>query len=79
MRTPLFSLLLKGGTIVMGYGGSCGGCGFAGGFALLVVLFILLIIIGCTASAKLSEKTPLGVFSLCEEHNFRLIRVTISF
>ncbi|PGY25053.1 YjcZ family sporulation protein, partial [Bacillus thuringiensis] len=27
----------------MGYGGSCGeGCGFAGGFALLVVLFILL-------------------------------------
>ena len=63
----------------MGYGGSCGGCGFAGGFALLVVLFILLIIIGCIASAKLSEKTPLGVFSLCEEHNFRLIRVTISF
>ncbi|MCU5431405.1 YjcZ family sporulation protein [Bacillus cereus group sp. MYBK163-2] len=29
----------------MGYGGSCG---FAGGFALLVVLFILLIIIGCS-------------------------------
>ncbi|MED2991482.1 YjcZ family sporulation protein, partial [Bacillus thuringiensis] len=26
----------------MGFGGSCGGCGFAGGFALLVVLFILL-------------------------------------
>ncbi|MEC2721578.1 YjcZ family sporulation protein, partial [Bacillus cereus] len=25
----------------MGFGGSCGGCGFAGGFALLVVLFIL--------------------------------------
>ncbi|MEC3533148.1 YjcZ family sporulation protein, partial [Bacillus thuringiensis] len=24
----------------MGFGGSCGGCGFAGGFALLVVLFI---------------------------------------
>ncbi|TKH50709.1 sporulation protein YjcZ, partial [Bacillus cereus] len=22
----------------MGFGGSCGGCGFAGGFALLVVL-----------------------------------------
>ncbi|HDR7258823.1 YjcZ family sporulation protein [Bacillus paranthracis] len=32
----------------MGYGGSCGGYGFAGGFALLVVLFILLIIIGYT-------------------------------
>ncbi len=49
MRTPLFSLLIKGGSIVMGYGGSCGeGCGFTGGFALLVVLFILLIIIGCT-------------------------------
>ncbi|HHT7143184.1 TPA: YjcZ family sporulation protein [Bacillus cereus] len=28
----------------MGYGDSCGGCGFA----LLVVLFILLINIGCT-------------------------------
>ena len=30
-----------------GYGGSCGGsrCGF-GGFALIVVLFILLIIVG---------------------------------
>lgn len=40
-----FPLLLKGGT-VMGFGGSCGGCGFAGGFALLVVLFILLIIVG---------------------------------
>ncbi|WP_346818130.1 YjcZ family sporulation protein [Bacillus paramobilis] len=26
----------------MGFGGSCGGgCGFAGGFSLLVVLFIL--------------------------------------
>jgi len=46
---PSFNLLSKGGTIVMGYGGSCGeGCGFAGGFALLVVLFILLIIIGCS-------------------------------
>ncbi|KAB2394904.1 MULTISPECIES: YjcZ family sporulation protein [Bacillus cereus group] len=32
----------------MGYDGSYGGCGFAGGFALLVVLFILLIIIGCS-------------------------------
>jgi len=41
----VFPLLLKGGTI-MGFGGSCGGCGFAGGFALLVVLFILLIIVG---------------------------------
>ncbi|HFK1707468.1 uncharacterized protein (TIGR01732 family) [Bacillus sp. RC55] len=30
----------------MGFGGSCGGCRFAGGFALLVVLFILLIIVG---------------------------------
>ena len=59
MRTPLFSLLLKGGTIVMGYGGSCGGCGFAGGFALLVVLFILLIIIGC-ASAKTVGKDAFG-------------------
>ncbi|MGR6004214.1 YjcZ family sporulation protein [Bacillus cereus] len=28
----------------MSYGGSCG---FGGGFALLVVLFILLIIVGC--------------------------------
>ncbi|MGZ7147732.1 YjcZ family sporulation protein [Bacillus sp. BC08] len=31
-----------------GYGGSCGGgCGY-GGFALLIVLFILLIIIGAS-------------------------------
>ncbi|HGE5782961.1 MULTISPECIES: YjcZ family sporulation protein [Bacillus] len=30
----------------MGFGGSCGSGGFAGGFALLVVLFILLIIVG---------------------------------
>jgi uncharacterized protein (TIGR01732 family) len=35
-----------------GYGGCCGGfgygggCGFGGGFALIVVLFILLIIVG---------------------------------
>ncbi|MDQ0245792.1 YjcZ family sporulation protein [Priestia abyssalis] len=29
-----------------GYGGSYGGCGYGGGFALIVVLFILLIIIG---------------------------------
>ncbi|WP_410974015.1 YjcZ family sporulation protein [Bacillus pacificus] len=35
----MFSPLIKGGTI-MGFGGSCGG------FALLVVLFILLIIVG---------------------------------
>ncbi|VXC71315.1 putative type I toxin [Bacillus mycoides] len=41
---PSFPLLSKGGTI-MGFGGSCSG-GFAGGFALLVVLFILLIIVG---------------------------------
>ena len=43
--TFVYLLLFKGGTI-MGFGGSCGGCGFAGGFALLVVLFILLIIVG---------------------------------
>jgi len=47
--TQCFPLLfkVKGGTI-MGFGGSCGSCGggFAGGFALLVVLFILLIIVG---------------------------------
>ncbi|PFD92626.1 sporulation protein YjcZ [Bacillus cereus] len=32
----------------MGFGGSCRSCGggFAGSFALLVVLFILLIIVG---------------------------------
>ncbi|PGV98650.1 sporulation protein YjcZ [Bacillus cereus] len=30
-----------------GCGGSCGGCGY-GGFALLIVLFILLIIIGAS-------------------------------
>ncbi|WP_144572380.1 YjcZ family sporulation protein [Bacillus paramycoides] len=33
----------------MGYDGSCGyggSCGFGGGFALLIVLFILLIIVG---------------------------------
>ncbi|MDY0854979.1 YjcZ family sporulation protein [Bacillus thuringiensis] len=33
----------------MGFGDSCGGgCGFVGGFALLVVLFILLIIVGAS-------------------------------
>ncbi|ARJ25601.1 sporulation protein YjcZ (plasmid) [Bacillus mycoides] len=42
----MFSPLIKGGSI-MGFGGSCGG-GFAGGFSLLVVLFILLVIIGCS-------------------------------
>ncbi|PGY19368.1 sporulation protein YjcZ [Bacillus cereus] len=43
-----FPLLLKG-EIYMGFGGSCGGgCGFTGGFALLVVLFILLIIVGAS-------------------------------
>ncbi|EEL83453.1 hypothetical protein bcere0028_8620 [Bacillus cereus AH1271] len=44
----MFSPLIKGGTI-MGFGGSCScssGCG--GGFALLVVLFILLIIVGAS-------------------------------
>jgi uncharacterized protein (TIGR01732 family) len=40
-----FPLLLKG-EIKMGFGGSCGSCG--GGFALLVVLFILLIIVGAS-------------------------------
>ncbi|WP_155251481.1 sporulation protein YjcZ [Bacillus thuringiensis] len=35
---PSFALLSKGGTIIMGYGGTCGeGCGFA----LLVVLFMV--------------------------------------
>lgn len=33
----------------MSYGGSCG---FGGGFALLVVLFILLIIVGSVAGAE---------------------------
>ena len=38
---------------MLGYGGcgfggyGYGGCGFGGGFALIIVLFILLIIIGC--------------------------------
>ena len=33
--------------VVSGYGGyGYGGCGFRGGFALIIVLFILLIIIG---------------------------------
>ena len=40
-------VFMEGG-VNMGYGGSCGGgCGF-GGFALLVVLFILLIIVGAS-------------------------------
>jgi uncharacterized protein (TIGR01732 family) len=31
-----------------GFGGyGYGGCGYGGGFALIVVLFILLIIVGC--------------------------------
>jgi uncharacterized protein (TIGR01732 family) len=34
-----------GGCGGYGYGGY-GGCGFGGGFALIIVLFILLIIIG---------------------------------
>ncbi|PGS95504.1 sporulation protein YjcZ, partial [Bacillus cereus] len=43
-----FPLLLKG-EIFMGFGDSYGGgCGFAGGFALLIVLFILLIIVGAS-------------------------------
>ncbi len=43
-----------------GYGGGCGGygyggggCGFGSGFALIVVLFILLIIIGCSCGEDL--------------------------
>ncbi|MGG0240393.1 YjcZ family sporulation protein [Bacillus rhizoplanae] len=32
-----------------GYGYGCGGCGY-GGFALLIVLFILLIIIGASCT-----------------------------
>ncbi|MGG5793790.1 YjcZ family sporulation protein [Bacillus nitratireducens] len=32
----------------MSFGDGCGGCGLAGGFALLVVLFILLIIVGAS-------------------------------
>ncbi|MEH7373915.1 YjcZ family sporulation protein [Neobacillus drentensis] len=36
-----------GGCGGYGYGG-CGGFGYGGGFALIVVLFILLIIIGAT-------------------------------
>jgi len=41
-------VFMEGG-VNMGYGGSCGGgCGFCGGFALLVVLFILLIIVGAS-------------------------------
>ncbi|PGC45146.1 sporulation protein YjcZ [Bacillus wiedmannii] len=43
--TQCFPLLGKGGTI-MGFGGSCGSCGFGGAFALIIVLFILLIIVG---------------------------------
>ncbi|WP_410986532.1 YjcZ family sporulation protein [Bacillus cereus] len=40
---------MQGGNYYYGYGSSYReGCGFAGGFALLVVLFILLIIIGCS-------------------------------
>ncbi|WP_435868473.1 YjcZ family sporulation protein [Bacillus mycoides] len=45
-----FLLLLKG-KIYMGYGNSCyGDCGFDGGFSLLFVLFILLIIVGTISS-----------------------------
>jgi len=46
MNDPTFPPLIKRRNYFMGFGGSCGGCGFAGGFALLVVLFILLIIVG---------------------------------
>ena len=41
----------------MGYGGSCGGCGFSGGFALLVVLFILLIIVGACFAKTIGKDT----------------------
>jgi len=41
-----FPLLLKG-EINLGFGGSCG-IGFGGGFALVVVLFILLSIVGAS-------------------------------
>ena len=43
---------MRGGLFMFGYGGwricgyGCGGRGFGGGFALIIVLFILLIIIG---------------------------------
>lgn len=43
----MFCPSLKKGEINMSYGDSCGS-GFGGGFALLIVLFILLIIIGCS-------------------------------
>ena len=52
-----FDLFLKGGFPMFGYGGfGYGGCGYGGGvgfggagwFALIVVLFILLIIVGAT-------------------------------
>ena len=45
----MFGYGYGGGFGGCGYGGyGYGGCGFGGGFALIVVLFILLIIIGCT-------------------------------
>ncbi|PDZ69775.1 sporulation protein YjcZ [Bacillus cereus] len=42
----LYRLTFSKGGKHMSYGGSC--AGFGGGFALLIVLFILLIIIGCS-------------------------------
>ena len=73
MSDPLFSPLIKGGTI-MGFGGSCGGCGFSGGFALLVVLFILLIIVGALASAKqtIGKDTLIWVSFLCKLKRMRM-------
>ncbi len=45
----MFGYGYGGGFGGCGYGGyGYGGCGFGGGFALIVVLFILLIIIGAT-------------------------------
>ena len=55
-----------------GVAGGCGvgpGCGFGGGFALLIVLFILLIIIGASfwadsAKTKKSTQNWVGFFEL---------------
>lgn len=43
----ILGLIIMGGYIMLGYGGyGCGG--FNKGFVLLIVLFILLVIIGCS-------------------------------
>lgn len=41
--TPLLKFLKRSDSM-----SSYGGCGLGGGFALLIVLFILLVIIGCS-------------------------------